>query len=1166
MSDPTTQKKKVLKGLVEPQFISKAPLDLLFNQLQDLLKFNNDLDDIDKVNLLHKRLTAIDETPEEQNTEAIATVSGLQLSLDDVKLNIPANLSPAKSDQEDFSIRYSVIEALLNKLIQIKELAIMAKPKFKNKDTVMISLHDMRTFGSLVNFIILEGVYSALPSNIGISLEKRRLAEFRKNEKSFKKLQIKRIKAPQLQFKLLTLIINKFLAVFDNGTADGGGVSPENNNDVGALLLKGVGYSDLIISAIYLIYNPTIVKSSAIEKKWQSVFDKIENISSAFELFELYSLLVNPSNVEPWFRKVCLNKITFLPLRRKNSGVLTLIEFLTGMRYNEEINIEKYDYVNRILLNKPRTISTIDYFNNISFQMYNILILINRPMLTSVCVNFIEALYAKNPLIVKDFYLRKIWIRCNPSLNPKFDAKNYNDGDLLVAGKDYNNVINVIFSILKNNSSKELLNVLFDNQIVLSLWNYLVFLQNKKLVKNVEFVKNIFKLYFTSTASLKSLLSILDNLLIGLNNYPWAFDLEFLEQTVDNKEVIVQHVGIKYQSIKTKEFKLGNISKEKVFDSINLSTDLLIDLIEDLDETLIQKLFLVVLKKWLLNDDCGDNKKPEKSLLLLEADQEDNKIVESFKILTNLRLLQSMSVKFKNQINNNDNVLEILEILETVLKNFKSSLLLQEQQQSNNANPQKVSEDKNGIKEDDETDSDDEVDDLDREINQLLIFNNDDNNDNNNDTVLNIAFELLASILSANSAFKLIDVEVVARLQRISRELEDISKQFSPGEKLSVSLNDSIKNLQDEIIEIIQVNDKFEKNLLNNDNVDGSAGLSKKETLIKLNKIQQEYEFDMKLYDKAIKNLNDKIVPIKAHGLQLVNELVIKRKSKILTVDEAIKIHLSELQNDDPFIYLSSIKGLTSLVEFKTDQALPALLNIYKQGANHQDFSSSFSASLGKKSKNLNKNSRDEFEFDIDAKLKIGEVLNNFIQKFETDPAYSSVPNRHDSLLFKPEHTRLIASTMINMVKWRPADEGASENNSNNDTATVNTKTNPQELNKLVKNHDSLRLSSVSILSTCFRASLPTMLEYLHDILDLVLGIQTFERKASTEETAIRRASIRLAFDIVSSDVVDLSRFPKGYGKRILALLKSMQENDADLLVREQAGDTLAHLRLILLV
>ena len=60
--------------------------------------------------------------------------------------------------------------------------------------------------------------------------------------------------------------------------------------------------------------------------------------------------------------------------------------------------------------------------------------------------------------------------------------------------------------------------------------------------------------------------------------------------------------------------------------------------------------------------------------------------------------------------------------------------------------------------------------------------------------------------------------------------------------------------------------------------------------------------------------MSDNLAPIRVHGLTELRQLV-KNESTVISIDRVIQIHLQNLKNLDPFVYLNAIKGLTELIE-----------------------------------------------------------------------------------------------------------------------------------------------------------------------------------------------------------------------------------------------------------
>lgn len=114
-------------------------------------------------------------------------------------------------------------------------------------------------------------------------------------------------------------------------------------------------------------------------------------------------------------------------------------------------------------------------------------------------------------------------------------------------------------------------------------------------------------------------------------------------------------------------------------------------------------------------------------------------------------------------------------------------------------------------------------------------------------------------------------------------------------------------------------------------------------------------EAQKQTFKKAITSLNDPLVPVRAHGLFLLRTLV-EEKSSVLSLEFVMDLHLNQLKDSDPFVYLNAIKGLRSLIEWDEPRVLVLLISVYA----FPDEDSSH---------------------DLDERLKIGEVLLRYIQE-----------------------------------------------------------------------------------------------------------------------------------------------------------------------------------------
>ncbi|EMG47678.1 RTP1 RNA polymerase II assembly factor RTP1 [Candida maltosa Xu316] len=558
------------KGLNTPQYKTNKPIDLLFEKLQGILDTPyNEL----SVDVLYQRL------------------------------------NPDSTEQNRADKRIYIVEQLLDYLLQIQELSLTTTVN-DDKNLMAISLHDIKTFSKLVNVIIIQGIYPALNVfRIGVEFEKRQLKNFSDSKDIIK---IDKLPSDDLLYveKLLVLIYSKFNELF------------RTKSDVTKLLMKGTGYTDFLIVAMTLITVPQF-KSDHI------YIEKLENISTTYELFQIYSLLLSTSSPQP-FKQFVMSRVERLHYSREN-GILSLIEFVLGLRDQDEINIEKFENVSSVILSKPKNVDTKSYFTSIGDQMYNLLVNINRPTVTS-CVGFVlEKLWNRNKLVVTDFVLKKVW--------NNFDPKNSeNQGEVLVSEAQLNNTINVLLSLTKKGLEPDLYKSLMQ-PILLSLWAYYLFVQQNG--KSTDVILNIMRSYFTvmkdfDNENIAGLLIIAKNLLFKHGD-TWLYEM--------GPNNLVQIVATKpeFTSI-SKEAKVNQFIND-----LDLACNSFVGVLQTLDESLIQELFVKILDNWL-----------NKSTVSL-GDEQDN----PFLMLVDLRLLESIGEKFKEKLATNP--IDMLKLVQSFL-------------------------------------------------------------------------------------------------------------------------------------------------------------------------------------------------------------------------------------------------------------------------------------------------------------------------------------------------------------------------------------------------------------------------------------------------------------------------------------------------------------------
>ena len=99
---------------------------------------------------------------------------------------------------------------------------------------------------------------------------------------------------------------------------------------------------------------------------------------------------------------------------------------------------------------------------------------------------------------------------------------------------------------------------------------------------------------------------------------------------------------------------------------------------------------------------------------------------------------------------------------------------------------------------------------------------------------------------------------------------------------------------------------------------------------------QAKGETAQEIYQKALKLLQDPILPVRAHGLLLLRQLVSKHShtSSVIAVESALvpailSIFMQSVQEDDSYVFLNAVQGLSAMVDAFGEKVLNSLLETY---------------------------------------------------------------------------------------------------------------------------------------------------------------------------------------------------------------------------------------------
>ena len=119
----------------------------------------------------------------------------------------------------------------------------------------------------------------------------------------------------------------------------------------------------------------------------------------------------------------------------------------------------------------------------------------------------------------------------------------------------------------------------------------------------------------------------------------------------------------------------------------------------------------------------------------------------------------------------------------------------------------------------------------------------------------------------------------------------------------------------------------------------------------------------IKTYQQALKFIADPILPVRAHGLTLMSDVV-----KSTTYDQALTpiimgIFMNNVQEEDSYIYLNAVKGLAGMVDHLGKEVFTVLMERYSASLN------------GFESDSVDR------ELRLDNTLRLGEALSMIVRR-----------------------------------------------------------------------------------------------------------------------------------------------------------------------------------------
>ncbi|KAJ7682824.1 hypothetical protein DFH06DRAFT_306273 [Mycena polygramma] len=269
------------------------------------------------------------------------------------------------------------------------------------------------------------------------------------------------------------------------------------------------------------------------------------------------------------------------------------------------------------------------------------------------------------------------------------------------------------------------------------------------------------------------------------------------------------------------------------------------------------------------------------------------------------------------------------------------------------------------------------------------------------------------------------------------------------------------------------------------------------------------------IYQKALKLLQDPILPVRAHGLLLLRQLVSPLKSRRAQMSDPalipaiLSIFLQSVQDDDSYMFLNAVQGLAAMVDTYGKDVLRGLAKEYSQGLE------GLGASM-------------ITQHDMDIRIRVGEAL-------------ASVIKRCGSAL--PAFIDILVPPLFNVVRSSQAPT-------------------------------TLRTSALSLLAECENTCSLALTPYVTDLSEAMVDLLQIETSSTTptesEDTnpisadpklpPFRRAALHflgLLIRETTKQIYDASQieFSNRLFKRMRTTLAYVSATDGDMVVRVMARE-----------
>ncbi|PKC73112.1 hypothetical protein RhiirA1_389208 [Rhizophagus irregularis] len=645
-------------------------------------------------------------------------------------------------------------------------------------------------------------------------------------------------------------------------------------NDIyGALLQLAYGPLPIKQTVAVTPHNDDNNELERIHKESVGMFRKVFQSADSFQSLEALTVLLGSSPLHPspkWFKSVCGRFLSQILLRP--SGIRDVMEFMIGGE--NEVNLAKLETISKLILSVPSQVKSVEqYFSVVCPQLLSLVQSILNPSGSSKSATPAIASVASFTIIrMTNKY---------PELSKKFIITKIFDSLWKwwgITSEEYNKIIGNSSTVTSSELDPLIMNEQTLQTTITVIHRILVGSEPVPDLIQIFLEDAIAPLYhlYAFTCSSKSHLkdTIFDILLSYFKIVSVSEGITALKQIVfrKNKKWKAPTIG-EIGEVYFAPGSSGGVVMRLRLNSLDLSdmtTSIDVDVFIDFLKAIANKELSGDFFMYLLSEYTSS----------LAQQQNYSHKIDSRRIFTLLHLVLAMIDGLGSSILQKPG--QMISFVNNVLESYHQKGANTEKEKKGINNSGILGELGNIV-------NDEDVD------GEVSVESDDDDEE-----LLSLALMLLSSLLQEHKNLSIQDLHI---LNLVFDNLEPLQNHSSS----------SIQSLARNLRLTISARSASRSSLLNSE-----ESIQRQESL--------------KKYQEAMDALQDEILPIKARGIVILKEMVLEKDplmNEDVNLNRVLDIFIQMIQDEESFIYLNAVKGLSSLTDIHGEKIMRKLMTIY---------------------------------------------------------------------------------------------------------------------------------------------------------------------------------------------------------------------------------------------